>query len=391
MPRYIHILILGCMRAVFALLFFSLTVFSFACKKSKRAPLLSPHSISFKDKIGLDSSLCPHFFKQKRVIVLETTEASLISQINRIVAFENRYYILDKRSKSIYVFGEDGSFFKRIRRIGRGPGEYINLTDFTVDPQNRRLVLLCEIPNSLIYIDLDVNFIGQEFKKELDLYISSDSSSMYFASFLLKPKGKHIRIEDGAKSRLYLDYEDYIFNKDFYGPHPNIISSNNIYFFKVYDNQIYRLTEGGAEPAYLIDMGKRFLDIDFVKGHDIDAILTSVTDNEIYRISDFRESNKYIVFSTYPYRRIAIYDKTLKRGKLISEFYDPETGLCFNDFIAHDGKGEEMMFLFLASTFKSYVLNNEKNKSVEVPNKYRVLANNIDENDNPILMIYTLK
>ncbi len=360
---------------------------------SKKTELFSdqPKLLVFNDGLSSDTCLASQFFDKKKVVVLETTNESLISQINRIYSFNNKFYILDKRSKSVYIFQENGKFIKRIKRLGSGPGEYTNLTDFTIDLKNRQLILLCDIPNSLIYLDLDGNYLNQKFKNRYERYISADSTSLYYISYLLGKQGKYIRIENNGKDTFHIDYEDFILDKKFYGPHPNIILSNNVYYFKVYDKIIYKLSDSRVFPAYEIDIGERFLNIDYVRRNSLDKIITSTTDDEIYRVSDFRESNRFLTFTTYPYSKIAIYDKNLNSGVLISEFYDNETGLHLKDHIAHDGQEEEMMFLFSANTFKYFVLNKKGNRSAKNYKYFEGIANQLNMNDNPVLVIYELK
>lgn len=56
-------------------------------------------------------------------VKLETRDDALIGRIDRIIAVDNKYVILDGSiSKAVFVF--DGKVLNRIGRNGRGPREY---------------------------------------------------------------------------------------------------------------------------------------------------------------------------------------------------------------------------------------------------------------------------
>jgi hypothetical protein len=41
-------------------------------------------------------------------------------------------YILDKRNSSIVMFDVNGNYLNQLDRRGNGPGEYLDIADFTV-------------------------------------------------------------------------------------------------------------------------------------------------------------------------------------------------------------------------------------------------------------------
>ncbi len=65
-------------------------------------------------------------------IQLETTQASLISNIDKIQTKDGKMYILDIRSSSLLVFDLSGKFIRKIGNKGNGPGEYVMITDFAL-------------------------------------------------------------------------------------------------------------------------------------------------------------------------------------------------------------------------------------------------------------------
>lgn len=86
----------------------------------------------------------------KNMIPLETTDASLLGRIEKVVRDEERIYI-KSANKPLIVFNDNGKFLETIGSLGSGPEEYSVFLDFDI----------CE---DLIYI-LTVNKI-QIFAKE---------------------------------------------------------------------------------------------------------------------------------------------------------------------------------------------------------------------------------
>ena len=100
------------------------------------------------------SELCD----QAETIILETTENSLLTGIEKLIRTNERLYIFDRRNVtggSVTEFDMYGRFVKRYGRIGRGPGEYTSLSDFTIDEQNGIMYLLDFQTGRIVSYDLD--------------------------------------------------------------------------------------------------------------------------------------------------------------------------------------------------------------------------------------------
>jgi hypothetical protein len=82
------------------------------------------------------------FCEGVETIILETTEESLLSRVDKVVRVGDRLYVFDRRTNVVLEFDMDGKFIKRFGMTGRGPGEYSRIYDFTVDAQNKAIYLL---------------------------------------------------------------------------------------------------------------------------------------------------------------------------------------------------------------------------------------------------------
>lgn len=378
-------------KVLYPVFFMIMCSFFWGCSNNKPDPPITEVIIDTKNEVGISRSLTTEYFKSRKLVKLETTNESLIAQINRLIVYENRYYIFDHQNKSIFIFDESGNYISKIHNIGNGPGEYIQLSDFTIDVKNQRIILLCDIPSCLIYYDMNGQFLDQEKNSNLKRYIAANEDVLIFVNHF----ENYIGIQNKGKYSEFLKIEDYIINKEFYSIHPNIIRSNHTYFFKVYDNVIYELTDDNVLPKYKMQFGNKAVDKSVIIENELEEIVEICSKEEkICRISDFRECNDYLTFAMWPYRKIAIYNKTEKICRLFSEFYDPETGLFLSGLIAHDGPGNEMIFAVDPTSFTTNVLH-IKNATEMLQNetyiKYREEAEKLNDMDNPVLMVYTLK
>ncbi len=101
-------------------------------------------------------------FDEFEYISLETTEKSIFGWIDKLIIHNNQFYILDRaKTKKVLVFTLEGKFLRSIGRVGKGPGEYTNLEDFTIAPQSDNVVLLA-FPSRVITYDPTGEFISEK-------------------------------------------------------------------------------------------------------------------------------------------------------------------------------------------------------------------------------------
>ena len=165
-------------------------------------------------------------FSDIQVIPLETTPESLIRSITQIKFFEDRYYILDYRRSQIFVFDREGRFQFALNEKGDGPGQYLNLSDFTIDTARRNLVVLCAVSNALFFYDLGGKFIEKlEFpsgrnqqekiqyvkdayaSKSVNYVIESHGQNSRYRYAMVVRKNKYIQLFYDRKKQCLLQFE----------------------------------------------------------------------------------------------------------------------------------------------------------------------------------------
>ena len=104
-----------------------------------------------KDKriIDLDKATYPDTaflhstqFKSVKIIPLETNKSCLLAYISKIQVIDSFILVLDKTlARSLYVFDREGRFIRKIGTFGQGPGDYVQINDFTIDRDSKTVYI----------------------------------------------------------------------------------------------------------------------------------------------------------------------------------------------------------------------------------------------------------
>ncbi len=98
-------------------------------------------------------------FKSVDFIKLETNPECLISSISSIKFDDDKIFIFDSRQYKLLIFNIDGSFVTKIGQMGKGPGEMLGPTDFTLDRENNRVEILDAPSTKTLVYDYDGNYL----------------------------------------------------------------------------------------------------------------------------------------------------------------------------------------------------------------------------------------
>lgn len=133
------------------------------------------------------------------VIPLETSDDCLIRSIDKISKFGEGFLILDRKAGRILHFNHDGSYVGKIDRVGRGPGEYMFISDFdVVDDQIHVLdmdrVLVYDIdgnPLKTVMIDLDCDMCAFKAMEQVGYLVAAPDESCYLLH-VIDAEGKEV-------------------------------------------------------------------------------------------------------------------------------------------------------------------------------------------------------
>jgi len=97
-------------------------------------------------------------------IPLETTKDSYITMVFRLIKTSENLLVLDYNNMKytrLLIFDINGSFKKLIQNEGKGPGEYVSISDFTFDPVNKLIVILDSYQKKVLHFSLSGEFIRE--------------------------------------------------------------------------------------------------------------------------------------------------------------------------------------------------------------------------------------
>ncbi len=101
-------------------------------------------------------------FCEFEYISLETTQQSLLGSVDRLIVYDDKLFVLDKAySNKIFVFTKDGEFIRTIGKVGKGPEEYTNIEDFTINEDTKDINVLC-YPSTVFIYNMKGNFIRRK-------------------------------------------------------------------------------------------------------------------------------------------------------------------------------------------------------------------------------------
>lgn len=207
---------------------------------------LEQQTVSFKD-----------LFSTIRLIPLETNDSCLLIGIDKLICFEERFYVLDVQRPALYIFSKSGNFIQQISRKGNGPGEYNMIYDFYIDENERKIGLLSPYGYLLIY-DLNGVFLekrGLPVKPNYYSVSDMDAKSIALWSCVDKSeKGITVLEKDSFSIMNAFWNNDRIF--DMGNMKPFYRYRGELYFTTAYQNIVYKLKQDSITPAYQWDFGK---------------------------------------------------------------------------------------------------------------------------------------
>jgi hypothetical protein len=113
------------MRKHIYLFLLLITLLLVGCREKPRSNLdlaiFNRGRIKEIEKIAFDNR---KFIDSCEFVRLETSDESLFGEITQLETFDGKFYIFDRQTMKLKVFGHTGNFLYNIGKLGQGPGEY---------------------------------------------------------------------------------------------------------------------------------------------------------------------------------------------------------------------------------------------------------------------------
>ncbi len=257
-------------------------------------------------------------------IPLETRDDCLIGEGTKLAYQNNLIYIMDNMSKTIFVFDIKGKLVMKLRAVGNGPGEYINITAFTVvgtdiviyDHHVSRLFFYNEKGEHIRTEDASDIWGMDMFLLQDKLYLvnnGSNSGKGFYHLFTVNPNKPD-------EHEAFLPFEDQG-NKGWgIGNYAAPLKDEALIYYFPFDT-LYTVKDGKAYPSYCVDFGNKRLPQKYINGDGYDALRTAIRENYITGFQRVVQSNRYIFISLWGDKGeyVAVYDK--ETGETVTTKY----------------------------------------------------------------------
>lgn len=349
-----------------------------------------------KNKIELSS-----LFKDIKPIILETSDEALIDMMP-LVKFTNTHIFI-RSDNSIKIFDFEGRFVKSINKYGAGPEEYTGISDFNVDRKKNHLEILDKSKKKIMTYNTDGDYIQET---PLDFWAlkmirnNMDGNIYTYSGYerdedninkfnIINNKKRHGFNEIDMNKSSFLHISNRI---NFYET-----SDNDILFFEPFNDTIFTVNSLGLKPRYTLSFnnGKGNIPNSFYSGNQFSNVFEFFQEfnkhNYVNSTYNVIETDDRLIFyclnngSKY----LVIHDKakqiTNSYTRIVDDIFTDNIDLPFDDdaFILFAEKGV-VMFLLEPSWFIN-------NRNAIVNHQYNSLLQNLDEEDNPVLIMAKLK
>lgn len=386
-----------------ALYFFVLNLYFLAGCNEKSNINTEKISISV-DSLKNHPTSMADIFSSIKLIPLETNTECLINNASKLLVKDDSYYIRDQPEHNVIVFGRNGEFIFSTKTFqGKGPDEYMSLTDFIVNKDGdieilnpRQLKINTysikgEIKQSYSLIK-ELLPISTFFKIDNDHYLfycpvkrlPSDNEKYYSTDYVKLYSTQTSKIIDqfinnnknanymgGTAQNIFFECGDFVtINHRF--------PSEYLYYFDKNKLEIDRVCE--------FDLGENAFKIE-----DLPSNLTEKeyrnfmpdNRNEHMFILDKIQNNKYLLVYCYTKNQLGVifYDKQNKTKSL----YMNKAGEV-NQIPMVDYMDDTYLYYLCEPNVVEYYIDNTL-----LDPKSKTLLGEIEINDNPVLIKYKMR
>jgi hypothetical protein len=358
--------------------------------------------VDFDNTPKEEKILMSSLFKKVKPIPLETTDESLIGYINEFQIFDGKIFIFDRDyAKGVFIFDMDGKFIRQIGRIGQGPGEYVSLSDFTVDEINKEIYLMDRSKNCIVIYDIDtgkyircINISEWKITNYIQysngrLYADANYKSQSEKNYLLH----EIDIQSGKYKNSWLPADcnkgwmgTSFFNKFFfYGNH-----QKSPKYAQLFMDTVYSIEKEGISPFLVVRSNKWTSKKDVKKANDDVMKIDHVTFNRINCISNFIEGKDIILFTLFE-------DNSSRQWYILCDNRNGSNNVKIAEFLSNDLLFEDERFGIwqlccsdekgvYSIQYLSFTENLDEKIRKDVPNREALL--NAKDDDNPVILYF---
>ena len=334
-------------------------------------------------------------------IKLGKTGDVLVGQVTHLLFTPDHIIVGDAdQAKAIFIFDRAGNSQAVISRLGRGPQEYMSLRTIFLTPDQQAIGIVDNSMKKLLYFDLQGNFIkkqdlpfscnGIEFLDDKTMLLVSDGwadKSPVLESYpnkndLLFFTDTTLQIQKSAIAN------PFDVTKFHYAPVYKKRFDDRIYVGKALGDTIYQVTADEIFPRYWIDMTAVDGVANLGKDMSTEKIAQIMNNAPHFPGNFYTETDDYVMFFLSD-----------KQRKVCPILFNKSTKKSYNiDFHSQTALGSEVLntalfsdknqFISVIPAFQFLTYCPDDVPGIELRNE---IKEGLTDEDNPVLLFYTLK
>ncbi|GAB6010832.1 6-bladed beta-propeller [Viscerimonas tarda] len=338
----------------------------------------------------------------EKKIFLETNDASLLKYINRMYLDKDTLFVFDRALGKVVIFNTNGKYLNSICNIGGGLGEYAQTMDFFVDKDNRRILLLCDLPCKIIWYDYNGEFVKEEPFKFTYSQLIANNDYIYCD----RPETSTSNTNEYQLGIFTHDFEpinDILLLREknnislFSSDKSLTKSQGKLFYTRRFDNAIYSLENGGISVKYTINFNEHNLPETVLKmNYTIPQFMEVCSKQKyVFAITGCIENENYFLFNT----NIGTFVWDKQKNELNGYSFTRNT---YNDLLSSNYQllGDKIAYVYNPSDILKIRERIEKHEHHDVhehdhnhqikPELFEILSK-VSVDDNPLIYIYELK
>lgn len=332
-------------------------------------------------------------------IPLQTGDSILIGKIKKLIVYNEKYYIWDSLTETIFCFDENGSYSHKIHRVGHGPKEYPRISDFTMDMNSGNICIYSDMTKAINIYTEKGDFLSKNVSSLILSSFAVNNDFIYCYAGALPNKAfysedypnqyRYIVMENGEYKHQQLNFT--------YNEKYNLIplSSENFSFYKdttllieCLEPKVYTIDSIGClQPKYNIRFLTNTYSPSFNSEVDLEKMKTLKENGKLATLTgSFYENDNYLFFN-YAWGIIGSVYVNKKDGSIHNMGY-----MLADDFnnnalpISIDFVDEEYIYKIVDPS--SLIRRDSKTKFSPYLKK---IVDGLEEFDNPIIIKIKLK
>lgn len=272
------------------------------------------------------------FAEEVKMILLEFTDDCILGEIEKIVLSDSCIFIMEgDNQKGIYVFDHTGKYLYRIGSRGQGPEEFVDLSDFSLN-EEQRLIYLYDLARTKVLVfsfegdfikDIQMNYYADNFEYQNGLFYLYRENVVYgdplYSLVIKDDKGKTVNKYYSVIEKLSYTH-DCIFRK----------LDNEILFVEDMRDSIFTITGDELTPRYIVDYKDKSMskvDRESILKRTRMSLTVLLESKKMAGIKDIFEINEKVFINNIHIviPKFTVYDKKTKEVKTFSHI--------LNDFL----------------------------------------------------------